>query len=79
MGKTRESADSPPCNCQHLFLLYSQHETLKTQCLFTFFIFGRLLESAISYCVSQFKIKKIVFCAGETIFLAPWGKNGNAC
>ena len=66
--KTRESTDSPPCNCQHLFLFHSQDEMLKTQrFFFTFFIFGRHLESIILYCVGQFKMKKVVLRAGETI------------
>ena len=35
--KTRESTDSPPCNCQHLFLFHSQDEMLKTQRFFYIF------------------------------------------
>jgi hypothetical protein len=37
----------------------------------TFFIFGRHLESIILYYVGQFKMKKIVFPAGETICFFP--------
>ena len=44
---------------------------LKTQCAFTFFIFRRHLESIILYCVGQFKTKKMVSRAGETIVFGP--------
>ena len=35
---------------------------------------GRHFESVILYCVGQFKIEKIVFCAGEKIVFYHTGK-----
>ena len=65
--ETRESADSPPCNCRQFFFDHVGHEmlkTLKTMCFLHVsycFIFGRHLQSIIFCYVGQFKIQKMWF------------------
>ena len=51
----------------------------KPSVFFTFYIFGRHLESIVLYCVGKFKMNKAVFRAGETIICLLRREKLDAC
>ena len=78
--KTRESADSPPCNCRHLFFFILKMKCWKPSVFYIVHLWKAFREYHL-YCVGQFKMNKAVFRAGETIIFLPRREKqfGNAC